>query len=228
MKRFTAAGLLGISITALCSPAQAETARDVLVNAAFGTTNKTTALAQINQAIAIAESSLKRNPQDSNTRLQRALAISYRGKLNRSRSDVLAARREFEALVAADPRNPETHLALAGWHLASVIELGPFMARTALGARTAVGTKEMAQALALGRNRASVSALASLQQIQVNPDDVAGARRLAEAAVGARAETSFDRVMQRQAGTLLASLRKGDGKASASLAKQLMPFGRIA
>jgi hypothetical protein len=33
--------------------------------------------------------------------------------------------------------------------------------------------------------------------------------------------------MQRQAATLLVSLRKGNGKAAAAVAKLLLPFGRV-
>lgn len=221
------AALLGLCSMAICGPAQAETARDVLVSAAFGTRDKSTALARVGQVIAMSDAAIRRDPRDQNARLQRALAISYRGKLNRSRADVLTARREFEAVVGAEPRNPEAQMALAGWHLAAVIELGPLMARTVLGARTASGNKALDQALALGRNRASIPALASLQRIQINPDDVAGARRLAEVAVAAGADTAFDRVMQKQASILLATLRKGNGKMAAAVAKLLMPFGRI-
>lgn len=221
------AALLGLCSMAICAPAQAESSRDVLVSAAFGARDKASALARVNQAVAMAETDVKRDPRDLNARLQRALAISYRGKLSRSRADVLTARREFEAVVAGNPRNPEAQMALAGWHFAAVIELGPFMARTVLGARLATGNQALDRALALGRDRASIPALASLQRIQVDPSDVAGARRLAEVAMAANAGTSFDRLMQKQAAILLVSLRKGDGKASAALAKMLMPFGRV-
>lgn len=221
------AALAGLCSVALCSPAQAETAKDILVNAAFFSPNKAAALVRVRQAVSLAEGAVKRDPRDLEARLQRALAISYRGKLSRSRGDVIAARREFEALVAANPRDPEAQLALGGWHLAAVIELGPLMARTVLGARAALGNKAMDAALATGRGRASVPALASLQRIQLNPDDVTGARRLAEVAVAARADTAFDRVMQKQAATLLPSLRAGNGKAAAALAKRLMPFGKV-
>jgi hypothetical protein len=225
--RYAAAAVLGLCSVSLCSPAQAETARDVLVNAAFFAPTKAAALARVNQAVALAEGAVKRDPRDQNARLQHALAISYRGKLNRSRADVIAARRVFEAMVAANPRDPEAQMALAGWHLAAVIELGPMVARTVLGARTASGNSALDRALALGRNRASIPALASLQRIQLSPNDVAGARRLAEVAMAAGADTAFDRVMQKQAAALLPALRAGNGKAAAALAKRLMPFGKV-
>jgi tetratricopeptide (TPR) repeat protein len=219
--------LLCLPLAALSSPAVAENARELLMDAAFAPSNKTTALDQIDQALKAADAALARNPGDQDSRLQRAIAISYRGKLERSRSDLALARRGFEAAVLADPRNAEAHMALAGWHLGAVIELGPFMARTALGASKAQGLKALGQSLALGRNRACFLAFASLVRIQLDPSDREGAERLARAAIDAKAPTSFDRIMQRQAATLLGSLQKDQGKAAAKAAKMLLPFGRV-
>jgi len=210
-----------------CNSAQAQSARDILTSAAFTPSNATTALTRINQALAAADAAIAQNPRDQNARLQRALAISYRGKLTRSRADLVAARRGFEAAVAADPRNPEAHMALAGWHLGIVIELGPLVARTMLGARTATGLAALDRSLALGGDRAAIASLASLQRIQIDPADIAGARRLAELAAAADASTPFDRIMQRQATVLVASLRGGNGRTAAATAKLLMPFGRV-
>jgi len=211
-----------------CAPAAAaETPRDILMGAAFTVPDKATALARIDRALKLAEAALARNSKDADARLQRAMAISYRGKLTRSRADVLAARRDFEALAAANPRHAEVQLALAGWHLESVAELGGLVARTALGARKATGLQTLNRALALGGNRALFPAFASMIRIQADPADVAGARRLAETALKADASNPVDRMMQRQAAALLPALRKGDGKAAARSAKLLLPFGRV-
>lgn len=219
--------LLAAFLFACSGPLAAESARDILTSAAFSPSNKATALSRVEVALKTADAAVARNPRDQDARLQRALAMSYRGKLKRSRSDLIASRQGFEAAVAADPRNAEAQMALACWHLGAIIELGPMMARTMLGARTATGTQALNRALALGSEHASIPALASLHRIQLDPADIAGARRLAEAAVAAGATTPLDRVMQRQAATLLASLRKGNGKTSAAVAKLLLPFGRL-
>ena len=219
--------IVGLSLVAVSGQVHAESARDILMNAAYSARDKASALAGINQALASAQAAMKRDPRDQNARLQRGLAISYRGKLTRTRADVLAARRDFEAVVAADPRNPEAQMALAGWHLGSVIELGPMMARTVLGARKAAGEQALTRSLALGGDRASIPALASLQHIQLDPSDLAGTRRLAESAMKANANTPFDRLMQKQAAALLVVLRGGNGKAAAAAAESLMPFGRV-
>lgn len=219
--------VLAVMLMTAATSAQAQDAREILTSAAFAPSTKAAALARVGQALAAAEAACKHDPRDQNARLQRALAISYRGKLNRSRADLVAAKAQMEAVVAADPQNPEAHMALAGWHLGSVIELGPLLARSVLGARTATGLAELDRAVALGGGRASIPVLASLHRIQLDPSDVAGARRLTEAALAARATTPFERAMQRQAAAFLPSLRPGNGRAAAAVAKSLLPFGRV-
>lgn len=212
----------------LVAPAAAETPRQLLESAAFATNNKAAALARIEAALARTNAILARTPKDWETRLQQAIAIGYRGKLKRSRSDAQKARQAFEALVAARPRDAEAQLAVAAWHLGAIIELGPLVARTALGARRNVGLEALNRAVASSGDRALIPAYAALTRIQLDPKDVASARALAENAVAADARTLADRAMQRNAAALLPHLRKGDGRAAAKLAEELMPFARLA
>lgn len=218
---------LTVAALACASPAAAQSARDLLVGAAFNARDRPAALASVASALAAADASLARNPQDREARLQRALAIGYRGKLKRDRGDVQVARKLFEALIAAAPRDPEAHMALAGWHLGAIIELGPFVARTALGARRERGLQSLDAALASGGGRAVFPAFASLNRIQLDPKDVAGALTLAEAAAKARVSRPEDRIMKAYAAQLLPLLRAGNGKAAAAMADKLMPFGRL-
>jgi len=217
----------GLLLALVPCPAAAESARETLTNAAFVPCDKAEAFARIDQAIRSAEAVLARAPSDREALFQKALAISYRGKLGRSRSDLMAARRGFEAVVLANPRDAEANIALAGWHLGAVAELGPLMARTALGATAAKGREALDRSLTLGGDRAMFPALESMQLIMIDPSDVAGSRRLAEAALKANPATPFDRLMQKQVTTLLPLLRAGDGKAAARTAKMLLPFGRV-
>lgn len=216
------------AIACIAAPACAQNARDTLVEAAFGVRDRPTALVRVDAALVSANSVLARNPQDREAQLQRALALGYRGKLRRNRGEVQAARKQFEALVAADPRDAEAQMALGGFHLGAIIDLGPLMARTALGARRERGLQAMNAALAAGGGRAVFPAFASFNRIQLDPGDIAGARTLAEAAVKGRVVRTEDRVMQRAAAQLLPLLRAGNGKAAAVLANKLMPFGRLA
>jgi hypothetical protein len=232
MRRFHLHHLaMGFAAVAMAAPAFAvvvETPRDFLVSAAFGTRDKAVALARIDSGLKAADLLLARNPSDREARLQRAVAISYRGKLTRNRADLVAARVAFEGLVAARPRDAEAQMALAGWNLGAVIELGPFMARAALGARRATGLQALDQSVALGGGRPLFPAFASLARIQLDPNDIAQARRLAEAAVQDPASSPIDRIMQRQAAALIPFLRPGNGKAAARAATRLLPFGQLA
>jgi hypothetical protein len=205
----------------------AETPREMLTKAAFGSPSKEMALSRIAAALKEAEAALRRNPGDEEAALQRAVAISYRGKLTRSRADLIAARRAFESIVAADPRNAEAQLALGGWHLGAVAELGPLVARTALGARANAGVAALDRAMSLSGGRALFPAFASLTYIRLNPKDLAKPRQLAQAAVDAKTPEPMDRLMQRQAAALLNVLRAGNGKAAAEAADRLLPFGRL-
>ena len=220
--------IFAAAAAAISSPAfAADGPRELLVSAAFDANSKPAALSTIERALEAADEAIARNPGDREARLNRAVAISYRGKLKRNRSDLAAARAAFEALVASNPRDAEAQMGLAGWHLGAIIELGPLMARTMLGARKEKGLQALNRALALGSGHAFFPAYASLTRIQLDPHDVAGARRLAEAAVKAPAPEPIDRVMQRRAKTLLGSLVANNGKAAAKAAERLLPFGRL-
>ena len=217
----------GFAASALvASPAAAQTPRE-LVSAAFTARDKAAAVAQIETALKGAQAVLARDPGNREASLQRSIALGYRAKLKRSPADAKVARRGFEALVASNPGDPEAQLALGGWHLLAIIEMGPLLARTMLGARKGPGMQALNRSLATSGGRALFPAYASLSLIQLDPGDVAAARRLAEAAVKAQAPTSADRIMQRHAAALLTPLRAGDGKAAAALAEKLMPFGRL-
>lgn len=217
-----------IAVAAISAPASAQSARDLLVSAAFTAPDKSAALTKIAAALGAADMVLARDPGNREARLQRALATGYRGKLKRNRHDAQSARTQFEALATAHPRDPEAQIALAGWHLGAIIELGPLPARTGLGARKERGLQALGAALAAGGGRALFPAVAGFNRIMLDPKDIAAARTLCETAVKARIARPEDRVMQRNAATLLPLLRPGNGKAAAAMAHKLMPFGRLA
>ena len=226
--RFLLVQIVAAAAATLAGPVAAQSPRETLVSAAFATRDRAAALARVDAALASANALLAKSPGDREAQLQRALAIGYRGKLRRDRGDVQTARRGFEALVAANPRDPEAQMALGGFHLGAIVELGSLVARTGLGARRERGLEAMNAALANGGGRAAFPAFASLNRIQLDPEDVAGARTLAEAAVKGRVVRGEDRAMQRAAAQLLPLLREGNGRAAAALANRLMPFGSLA
>ena len=226
IKRKTAltAGALSL-LLAFASPLTAATPRELLTQASFQTTDKSAALALIHQGLAAAEAILAANPGDREAQMQRAVAIGDRAHLTRSPGDAKTARHMFETFLAANPRDPEAHLAIATWHL-DTVDAG-FLATTMLGAKKEIGLAELDKAVALSGGRPFFTGFAALMRIRFNPKDVATARTLAEQAAAAPAPTPLDRIAKHQAQALLIPLRSGDGRTAALLARKLLPFGRL-
>ena len=223
-------GVAAVAAYALCTttPALAQTPREILTAAAFRTSNKPQALALIGQALAASDRTLAARPGDREAALQRAVAIGYRAKLTRSRTDARASLDAFQRLAAQSPRDPEAQMVIAGWHLDAIEDLGGFVARTALGAKAQTGEAALDRAVALGGSRAFFPGLAAMMRIRKDEKDVARARTLAEAAASADTPTPLDALMKRSATALLPALRARDGKGAAAMARKLLPFGKIA
>lgn len=218
--------VLMTSLVVMAAPLQAVAPRQLLAEAAFASRDKAVALGQIAEADRGAAAALAREPGNRDAAFARAMALGYKAKLSRHRADALEARRQFEALAAADPRDAEAAAAVGTWHLDSVIDLGGLVAGMAIGAKKATGFAMTDRAVAMGGNRATYSGLAALLRLAIDPEDPRG-RSLAERAAAAGTPQPLDRVFQRSAVAILASLKAGNGKATQKLARQLLPFGRL-
>ncbi len=205
----------------------AATPRETLIRAAFMTHDKAEALTLVNQAYAQTRTTLAQAPGDSEAKLQQALAIGYRGQLSRSLGDAKAAHAALAALAAANPRDPEAQVAIAGWHLTAVGDLGNFLAQSVLGASRSAGLASLDRAVALGGNHAFFPGYAALIRIKLNSSDVAAALKLAQRSAAAQATTPIDRILQRAAVRLIPLLQAGDGAGASKLAAQLLPFGTL-
>ncbi|PXA83420.1 hypothetical protein DMC47_43560 [Nostoc sp. 3335mG] len=218
---------VAVAVVACVAPAHAATPREDLIRAAFATHDKGQAVTLVDQAIAEAQSILAQSPNDREARLQQALGIGYRGQLKRSPTDAKTAHGLIQSLASADPRDPEAQIALAGWHLTAVGDLGNFLARTLLGANRDAGFAALDKAVAMGGNRAFFAGYAALIRIKLDSSDTQTALRLAQRAASAQAPGPIDRVMQRDAQRILPMLQAGDGAGASKLAKQLLPFGTL-
>ncbi|WP_157217666.1 hypothetical protein [Flavisphingomonas formosensis] len=208
--------------------AEALTPRAMLVQAAYATSTKAAALVLIDKAVTASDRELQRNAKDREAALQHAIATGYKAKLTRSLSEAKTSKRLFESLAAADPNDPEAQIALAGWHLEAVHDVGSMIAGAMLGAKKKAGLSALDRAVALGGGRSLYAGYAALLRIVLDSDDVAAARTLAEKAANGNAPTPVDKIMKINAARLLVPLRAGDGSAAAKLAEQLLPFGRMA
>jgi hypothetical protein len=202
-------------------------ARDTLIRAAFATPDKAQAISLVQTAIDETRATLAAHAGDREARLQLALGTGYRGQLKRSPGDAKSSHTMLTDLARDYPRDAEVQIAFAGWHLTAVADLGPFLARTVLGANKDAGFAALDRAIALGGNRAFFPAYAALIRARLDTDDTRTPIALAERAAAAPAPQGIDRVMQRAAQRLLVPLRAGDGSAAAKLAKRLLPFGDI-
>lgn len=204
----------------------ADSGREQLTQTAFAARDKAAALAQIASVEAAANATLARAPGDSEAQMTRAMAVSYRAKLSKSRTDALAAKAQFEALAAKNPRDAEAQAAIGAWHLNAVEALGGFAARAALGARKATGVVAIDRSVALGGGRALFPGLAALLRLSLDPKDAA-APALLDAAAKGSTPTTLDRLIQRRAVQVAAVVKGGDPRLIQALAKRLLPLGQF-
>jgi hypothetical protein len=207
------------------APAVSATPRELLVQAAFQSTDKDQALTLVSQSIAQSEAALAANPRDKEAFFQHAMGIGYRAKLTRKPADAKMSRKLLEQYAAQYPRDPEAQLTIGGWHLDAIAD--GFLAATVLGAKKDVGVAGIDKAVALGGDRAFFRSFAAMMHIRLDPKNVGVARTLAEQAARGSTPTALDRIGKRDAEQMLIPLRAGDGKAAAQLARKLLPFGRL-
>lgn len=211
---------LALPLVMLATPAVAQSARDLLTHAAFEDRSREVALARVDRVRSMA---LAGAADDQDSAVLAAVAQGYRAKLVGSRSEAAAARKQFEAVAARFPRNPEAQLGLAAWHLGVINRVGRFVGRL-VGAQRGVGMAALERSVALGGNRAMFAGLAGLMLIELNPDDKRGLS-LIEAATHGATPTPLDRVIQRSSTLVLGTLRQGKEKEAQLLADRLLPFG---
>lgn len=221
--------LIAVALVAAAAPmAHAETPREILTIAAFQTPSKAKALTLIQQAITLSDKILAARPGDREATLQRGVAIGYRAKLTRNRTDARTSLAIFQGLAAQNPNDPEAQMVIAGWHLDAIDQLGSLIARTGLGARAQVGETALRRGVTLGGDRPFYLGLGALMIIRLDPSAINEARRWAQAASTAATPTPLDAQMKRSAIAILPALRANDGKAAAALASKLLPFGKMA
>jgi len=219
-----AAMMATVAMAALPAAATAQTARDLLTQAAFQDRSQPAALARVDRARALALATMQRLPDDQDAAVLAAGALAYRAKLTGSRTEAIEARKQLEAVAIRFPRNAEAQIGLAGWHLGVIAKVGRLVGRAMAGAQKGTGLAATERAVALGGNRAFFTGIAGLLRIEADPADTRG-RALLDMAAQAPAPTGLDRIIQRNATAVLASLKQGDPKTARALADRLLPFG---
>lgn len=201
--------------------AQAQSVRDQLTQASFSDRDKAVALKRVEAVI----SDLSDN-SGVEASVLRGTALGYRAKLTGSRSDLSSSRRNYEAALAAQPRNAEAQLGLGAWHMSVLGKTGALLGRM-LGANRSRGEAALDSAVAFGGDRAFYPGIAALFRLRDNPGDARG-RQLAEQAVRSGTPTAIDRILQRSASAVLTQLKAGHANDARALAQRLLPLGGIA
>ena len=206
--------------------AQAQTPREMLVQAAFLDRDRATALHRVELALQTAAAASQRSPQDQEAAVVRATAFGYHAKLTGSRTEAIAARKMFEALAKRYPHDPEAQAALGAWHVGVIFKVGRILGGAVAGASKSTGYIALDRSVVLGGDRAMFSALDGLLRLELDPDD-SKARGLLERAAQAPTPTAIDSFLRRAAIAVLVPLRRGDDKVVKALAKKLLPFGQL-
>lgn len=207
---------------ALVVPAHAQAGnRDLLTQASFIDRDEASALRKVQAVVSDTE-----KDASYDGRVLRATAMGYRAKLTGSRGDLTASRKLWDAVVAANPRDPEAQLGLGAWHLGTISKTGTLLGRM-LGANRAAGNAALDKAVALGGNRAFFPGIAGLFRLKADPTDARG-RQLVEQAAGAGTATALDRIMKRSAAAMLGPLRSGNAAQVKAAAHRLLPLGTFA
>lgn len=195
--------------------------------AAYETTDRAQAKAQVNAALGHFEAALAKDPANRAAQLQKAIAIGYVAKLDRSPGGAKAMRRQLEAMLAQKPNDAQVLAALGGWNGGAVATLGGFVARTVLGASAAAMDKDFARAMSLDPTNPVHPVFYALTLLDIDADNAARAKQLLERAAGLKAADAFERQLQLSGAKVLAQLNTGDARAAQKLARQLLPFGTV-
>ncbi|WP_419813723.1 hypothetical protein [Glacieibacterium sp.] len=201
--------------------------RAALSVAGFTITDK----AQAKTAIAAAErdfdAAIAKAPNNLEARVQKAIAVGYRAKLDKSPGEAKDTRRLMEAVLARDPNNALGNAALGGWHGGAVATLGNFIASTILGANR----KDMERCFSIAMARDPKNIVHPLTYaftlLDISTDNAPQATQLLKAAVMLPSRDAYEVQTRKVAVQVLAALNSGDAKGARALARRLQPFGTV-
>lgn len=202
-------------------------ARALSVIATYQVTDKARARALLEQAIAATDAAVAAEPMNMRARLERAIVTGYLGKLKGSAGNARAARRDVETVLAREPDNALAHAILGGWHGETVATVGPFLARTAVGARKEECIRHFDRAIALDGGSVLYPVFYAFTLLALDPRNAPKAESLLARADRNRPADAYERLVQANGREVLAVLRSRDPARAAALARRLSPLGTI-
>ena len=195
--------------------------------AASAFTDKAAAKAAIDAAQRDFEAALVKAPNSGEAAIQRAIALGYRAKLDRSPGEAKATRQAMEAVLAKDPNNALANAALGGWHGGAIATLGGFLAGSVLGASRSASERYFATAMAREPRNIIHPVTYAFTLLDLDPDNGPKAATLLRGAVALPVRDAYDTQNRKGAAAVLALLDKGDARGARTLAKRIQPFGMV-
>lgn len=204
-------------------------ARALLIRAAYEARSREEALALINEAERDVEAALASSASDRTALLQRSAIIGYRARLARSPQGGRESREMLRALNRGHADWPDGWTALAVWHGESVAAVGPFVARTVLGANRGAMERDFDEAARLDPRSPSIPALRGLLLLRLSAEADSGleARQWLARATALRPRDGYEALLRGHAAEVLALLDRGDTQAARARAARLAAFGRF-
>ncbi|MGL6044562.1 MAG: hypothetical protein ACRC1J_11620 [Sandaracinobacteroides sp.] len=195
--------------------------------AAFQTQDKAAARDLLLAAERDFNAALLVQPGNPEALLQKAIAIGYRAKLERSVGLAKQSRRNFESILGRYPTDALALAAMGGWHGESVATLGKFLAGTALGAKEVESIRFFDKAVAAPGADPLVPIFYASTLMALSANNVPKARALLLRSLKTAPTDGFEALVQKNGRTVLAQLDKGDLAGARTTAARLAPLGTL-
>lgn len=181
--------------------------------------------AAIETALADARRALVLDPTHLEANLQAAIALGYRGKLNRSIRDAKAGKRHIDEALVYHPTSGWALATLGGWNGEVVLEAGRFFASALFGAGRNKAVRSFRAAVAAEPENIAIRAGFAKTLLRFNRSRFEKeALALLEDSITLPAHTAFEKMMMQQMHDLLMALQAGEREALKNLLEKMAAF----
>lgn len=201
--------------------------RAALIVASFETLDRDRAKALVDAADHDFDAALALAPNNIEAQLQKATAVGYKGKLAKSPGLAKETRTRMEAVLARDPNYGLAWASLGGWHAAGVTTLGKFLAGTVLGANTKAAISDFETAQAKDPHNPVQTAFYGLTLLDLGTDNAPRALKLFQGLTRMPTRDAYETQLKAATAPLSLLITSGDVRGAQTLARRLLPFGKL-